>query len=161
MAEQIPRFPRLSRNIAAQLVQKPKLSLEIEVARCIQCIVQQASNPVYTYINKDEALDGIDNPAVSIILSHEQITLFLSTQRLEESVTAFVRAVQAAEYMSDSKSPRTALVQEWREVLMMRDQRVIPDIRWRVRHVILGQEFARRLRYYYTSISIVDCVQCR
>ena len=151
---QIPRFPRLSKNIA---VRRQKSPFEIAQAECI--VREQTSAPAHT--NQDERLDGINNMAVSLTSLREQITQCLSTRRLEESATAFATAVQAVGYMYDSPSYGTALVQEWRTILMMRDRRVVPDVRWRIRHVILGQEFARRLKYRYTSISIVDWMQRR
>jgi len=151
---QIPRFPRLSKDIA---VRRQKSPFEIAQAECI--VREQTSAPAHT--NQDERLDGINNMAVSLTSLREQITQCLSTRRLEESATAFATAVQAVGYMYDSPSYGTALVQEWRTILMMRDRRVVPDVRWRIRHVILGQEFARRLKYRRTSISIVDWMQCR
>ena len=145
LPSQITRFPHLSRNIATEFMRKPKPPFEIELAQYI--VREQASAPTCAHIDRYKASNGTDDAAVGLVSLREQITRCLSIQRLKESVTAFITAVKAPRYINDPNSLQTVLVQKWGQVLTMRDRRVVRDVRWRVRHVILGQEFTLRHRY--------------
>jgi hypothetical protein len=140
---QIPRFALLSTKIVAELAGRETLSFDLELT---QCLIRERKFTFLETTAVDEAT-GLDETDISLDPVGKHVARFLSSDNLRASVTAFVAAVRHAGWVTDNDPEEvTTLVRQWRTMLTMQRNSVIPDVRRRLQNVFLGKEFSRRLR---------------
>ena len=139
---QIRRFPLLSKKIAAELAGRETVSFDLELAQCL--IRERKSTFVSTRVDDEAAQLNDSDINLDPVGKHE--ARFLSSETLRIRYHLCSRAPRGTFYRPRSSGgDLTTLVNQWRTMLTMQRDAVIPDVRRRLQNVFLGKEFSRIL----------------